>query len=509
MLNKQSLLSLLSPWLESHEKGNKGSESKALDNENDYLQEIEVVNLELDSREVSKGDTFVAILGHSIDGRAFIDKAVEKGANAVIAQACQEHGHGTVEYHSGCPVIYIEHLNLHLSELSSRIYSCDSKLIGVTGTNGKTTITQLIAQWIELVSKRAAVMGTTGNGFLENLQVSANTTGSAIDIHRILAQLSDLGADYAALEVSSHGLVQGRVKALPFSVGVFTNLSRDHLDYHGTMEAYAEAKLTLFTQHHCNKAIINADDKVGAHWLTQLPEAVAVSIVNQPPHSHSLWARSVEYSDSGIRLSIDGSWGGGDFTVPLIGEFNASNVLLSLATLLSLGFDKQELLDCAKNLQPVIGRMELFQAENKAKIVVDYAHTPDALEKALMALRVHCLGQLWVIFGCGGDRDIGKRPMMAEIAERLADHVILTDDNPRNENPKIIVKDMLAGVNNPLLVQTQHDRYQALLLASNNANNNDIILLAGKGHEDYQVLENKTIHYSDRESALKILGINQ
>ncbi|MFC1234643.1 UDP-N-acetylmuramoyl-L-alanyl-D-glutamate--2,6-diaminopimelate ligase [Vibrio sp. F74] len=509
MLNKQSLLSLLSPWFDSHEKENKESASKVLDDRDDILQEIEVVNLELDSRKVREGDTFVAIQGHAIDGRAFIDKAVRKGANAVIAQACQEHVHGTVEYHNGCPVIYIEQLNLHLSELSSRIYSCHSKLIAVTGTNGKTTITQLIAQWIELVEKRAVVMGTTGNGFLENLQVSANTTGSAIDINRTLAQLSDLGADYAALEVSSHGLVQGRVKALPFSAGVFTNLSRDHLDYHGTMEAYAEAKLALFTQHHCNKAIINADDEVGAHWLTQLPQSVAVSIENQPPHTLSLWARSVEYSDSGIRLSIDGSWGCGEFTVPLIGEFNASNVLLSLATLLSLGFDKQALLDCAKSLQPVIGRMELFQAENRAKIVVDYAHTPDALEKALMALRVHCLGKLWVIFGCGGERDTGKRPMMAEIAERLADHVILTDDNPRSEDPKSIFKDMLAGLNTPRLVQTEHDRYQALLLASDNANSNDIILLAGKGHEDYQVLENETIHYSDRESALKILGINQ
>lgn len=500
MLNKQSLLSLLSPWIE-----NKSLES----NQHDALQDIQVVNLELDSRKVLKGDTFVAILGHAVDGRSFIGNAIEQGANAVIAQASEEHMHGSVEYITGCPIVYIDQLDLYLSELSSRLYKCHSKLIGVTGTNGKTTITQLIAQWLELLKKRSVVMGTTGNGFLENLQVSTNTTGSAIDIHRTLANLSDLGAEYAALEISSHGLVQGRVKTLPFSAGVFTNLSRDHLDYHGTMEAYAQAKFTLFNQHCCEKIVINADDKVGADWLNELPEAIAVSIINEPSQANSLWARNIQYSDAGIQLSIDGNWGKGELSVPLIGEFNASNVLLGLAALLSLGFDKQELLASAKNLQPVIGRMELFQATDKAKIVVDYAHTPDALEKALMALTVHCSGKLWVIFGCGGDRDTGKRPMMAEIAERLADHVILTDDNPRSEDPEIIFKDMLAGLNKPELARLEHDRYQALRLAIENASSNDIILLAGKGHEDYQVLKNETIHYSDRESAARLLGIIQ
>ncbi|MDB1122993.1 UDP-N-acetylmuramoyl-L-alanyl-D-glutamate--2,6-diaminopimelate ligase [Vibrio algarum] len=500
MLNKQSLLSLLSPWIES-----KSLES----NQHDALQDIQVVNLELDSRKVLKGDTFVAILGHAVDGRSFMGKAIEQGANAVIAQASEEHMHGSVEYRTGCPIVYIDQLDLYLSELSSRLYKCHSKLIGVTGTNGKTTITQLIAQWLELLEKRSVVMGTTGNGFLDNLQVSTNTTGSAIDIHRTLANLSDLGAEYAALEISSHGLVQGRVKTLPFSAGVFTNLSRDHLDYHGTMEAYAQAKLTLFTQHCCEKIVINADDKVGADWLNELPEAIAVSIINEPSQANSLWARNIQYSDAGIQLSIDGHWGKGELSVPLIGEFNASNVLLGLAALLSLGFDKQELLASAKSLQPVIGRMELFQATDKAKIVVDYAHTPDALEKALMALRVHCSGKLWVIFGCGGDRDTGKRPIMAEIAERLADHVMLTDDNPRSEDPEIIFKDMLAGLNKPELARLEHDRYHALKLASENASSNDIILLAGKGHEDYQVLKNETIHYSDRDSAARLLGIIQ
>ncbi len=497
MLNKQSLTSLLSPWIEqSHNR--------------DILQSITVTNLELDSRKITPGDTFVAVIGHATDGRNFISQAVKNGANAVIAQACSEHQHGTVTTVSECVVIYVAALDNRLSELSGRLYSSSAQLIGVTGTNGKTTITQLIAQWIELLGKRAAVMGTTGNGFLDNLTVAANTTGSAVDIHKTVAGLSAQGADFVALEVSSHGLVQGRVKTLPFAVGVFSNLSRDHLDYHGTMQEYAKAKLSLFTEHDCKAVVMNADDKTGRQWLGKWNDAVAVSIECQPECRCSLWANRVSYSDSGISMSIDGYWGKGELTVPLIGAFNASNVLLSLATLLTLGFDKSVLLACAQQLQPVVGRMELFQNNPaQAKVVVDYAHTPDALEQALSALRVHCSGQLWVIFGCGGDRDSGKRPMMAEIAERLADKVILTDDNPRNEDPQRIFQDMLAGMTQPQLALTEHDRYQALKTAYHNASAQDIILLAGKGHEDYQVFQDQTVHYSDRESAMKILELSE
>jgi UDP-N-acetylmuramoyl-L-alanyl-D-glutamate--2,6-diaminopimelate ligase len=495
MLNEQSLLSLLSPWLEAQLE----------ENQSHLLSQINVSNLELDSRKIASGDTFVAVVGHAVDGRRFITKAIEKGANAVVAQSCEQHPHGSLEMVSACPVIYLKDLNLHLSELSSKLYRSNTSIIGVTGTNGKTTISQLIAQWIELLDHRAAVMGTTGNGFLDDLQVAENTTGSAIEINRLLSDLADKGAEYAALEISSHGLVQGRVKSLPFSAGVFTNLSRDHLDYHGSMQAYADAKLMLFTEHQCDKAIVNTDDPIGLGWIKQVANAVAVSIEQKPEHPISLWATNVEYSEAGITLSFDGYWGEGEFTVPLIGKFNASNILLSLATLLSLGFDKQQLLACSEALTPVVGRMELFKAPGRAKIVVDYAHTPDALEKALEALRVHCSGHLWAIFGCGGDRDKGKRPMMAEIAERLADKIILTDDNPRSEHPDSIFNDMLTGLSDPQSAFAEHDRFLALEKASQLAGSDDIILLAGKGHEDYQVLDGQTIHYSDRESALTLL----
>ncbi|MDF4886570.1 UDP-N-acetylmuramyl-tripeptide synthetase, partial [Vibrio parahaemolyticus] len=237
----------------------------------------------------------------------------------------------------------------------------DMDLIGVTGTNGKTTITQLIAQWLELLDHKAAVMGTTGNGFLNNLQQAANTTGNAVEIQTPLSSLANQQATYTALEVSSHGLTQGRVKALSFAAGVFTNLSRDHLDYHGTMEEYANAKLGLFTQHQCERAIINVDDEVGHQWASQLSNAIAVSLKPYTEFESAIWATEVSYAESGITIKFDGKFGSGELHAPLIGEFNATNLMLAFATLLSLGKEKQALLETAGQLQPVLGRMELFQ----------------------------------------------------------------------------------------------------------------------------------------------------
>ncbi|MEZ8194963.1 UDP-N-acetylmuramoyl-L-alanyl-D-glutamate--2,6-diaminopimelate ligase [Vibrio cortegadensis] len=493
MSYSMSLTSLISPWVDV---------SKTTANE------VIVTHLELDSRKVQSGDTFVAIIGHAVDGRQYIEKAIAQGANLVLAQADEQHPHASIETQSEVMVVYIDSLNAHLSQLAGRLYSAStSSLIGVTGTNGKTTITQLITQWLELLSVKSAVMGTTGNGFLDDLQPAANTTGNAIEIQHTLSQLAAQGAKYTSLEISSHGLVQGRVKALGFSAGVFTNLSRDHLDYHGTMQEYAKAKLSLFTHHQCQNAIINVDDSVGAEWIESVPNAIAVSLKSPCSSRPSIWATHIEYAESGITIDFDGHWGEGRLHAPLIGEFNACNVMLALATLLSLGFDKQHLLQTAADLKPVLGRMELFQTQNRAKLVVDYAHTPDALEKALSALRVHCNGQLWAIFGCGGDRDTGKRPMMAAIAEKLADKAILTDDNPRSEDPGLIVQDMLGGLEKPDLAIVEHDRFKAAEYAFTHAGENDIILLAGKGHEDYQVLAHDTVHYSDRETAQSLLGL--
>ena len=479
----------------------------------ELTQSVAISSMTLDSRNVSSGCLFIAVKGHAVDGRQFIPLAITKGAVAIVAEADDENTTGTVATIEGAIVVYIDSLSEKLSAIAGRFYHADKrkmKLVGITGTNGKTTVSQIIAQWATLLNTPAAVMGTTGNGLLTDLKPALNTTGSPLEIQQTLSELDSIGAELTALEISSHGLVQGRVNALSFDAAVFTNLSRDHLDYHGTMANYAEAKKLLFTAHQPKNSIINADDAIGLSWLKELPQAVGVSLNEDQLVGHSgqkVFATSVAYSTNGIQLTLASDWGDAELSVPLIGAFNASNVLVAFATLLSLGYDIKELAQSASQLSAVIGRMELFSAKDKAKVVVDYAHTPDALEKALQALRVHCVGKLWCIFGCGGDRDTGKRPMMARIAEEQADVIILSDDNPRTEDPALITKDMLAGLLKSDAAHVVHDRFEACQFALSQANEKDIILLAGKGHEDYQVLAGKTIHYSDRESAQTLLGL--
>ena len=480
----------------------------------ELTQTVAISSMTLDSRKASAGCLFVAIKGHAVDGRQFISSAIANGAVAVIADADADNVAGTVITIEQTIVVYIDSLSEKLSAIAGRFYHADQRnmqLVGITGTNGKTTISQIIAQWASLLDTAAGVMGTTGNGLLTDLKPALNTTGSPIEIQQTLSELESVGAELTALEISSHGLVQGRVNALSFDAAVFTNLSRDHLDYHGTMANYAEAKKLLFTAHQPKHSIINADDAIGLSWLKELPHAVGVSLNEEQLVGHSgqkVFATSVVYSTDGIQLTLVSDWGNTELSVPLIGAFNASNILVAFATLLSLGYDINALAEAAPKLTAVIGRMELFSSENRAKVVVDYAHTPDALEKALQALRVHCDGKLWCIFGCGGDRDTGKRPMMAAIAEQQADIVILSDDNPRSEDPTLITNDMLAGLKQPEAAHVIHHRFDACQFALSQANKKDIILLAGKGHEDYQVLANETIHYSDRETAEKLLGLS-
>ncbi|MGL4827098.1 MAG: UDP-N-acetylmuramoyl-L-alanyl-D-glutamate--2,6-diaminopimelate ligase [Vibrionaceae bacterium] len=469
---------------------------------------MEITGLTLDSRTLQTGDLFIALKGHKFDARTLIAMAIAQGAAAVLAEAdAGQDGH--VYLQDGAPIIVLPELPKLLSAIAARFYQHPSEqltLIGVTGTNGKTTITQLIAQWLELLGQRAAVMGTTGNGFLHNLQPAANTTADALSVQQKLAHFHAQGASHVAMEVSSHGLVQHRVQALRFAAAVFSNLSRDHLDYHGSMQQYAQAKRRLFDASHCQLAILNADDEVGKEWLQELPEAVAVSLRAKPAAARALWLTDVTYAVNGVTISFDSSWGAGKFSAPLVGEFNVMNLLLSLATLLALGADKAALLAHAGQLRAVVGRMQTFTRANNALWVVDYAHTPDALENVLHALRRHCQGNLWCIFGCGGDRDPGKRPMMAAVAEKLADKVILTDDNPRSESPQAIIADMQKGMISAQNARVIHEREQACRYALQHAGAQDVILVAGKGHENYQIVGTQTLHYSDIETVDQLLG---
>ncbi|WP_279500680.1 UDP-N-acetylmuramoyl-L-alanyl-D-glutamate--2,6-diaminopimelate ligase [Aeromonas veronii] len=467
---------------------------------------LTLTDIQLDSRRVGPGSLFVAIRGHQMDGRRFIEQAVAQGATAVVFEEDDEF----IPPSTPVPCIGMRDLPAHLSALAGYFYDQPAQkldLVGITGTNGKSTTALLVANWRTLLGGKAGVMGTIGNGLFGNLIEAENTTGSAVQVQANLAALQAQGADLVAMEVSSHGLVQHRVAALPFAAAVFTNLSRDHLDYHGTMEAYGAAKEQLLQLVDESNAVINRDDKLGAKWIERYLAAVAFS-VNGPIENHSgrqLTAQQLDFHQQGFRAQINSSWGNGVLSAPLLGRFNVSNVLAAMGVMLVLGYDFHELLATAPKLQPVTGRMECFGGGDTPLAVVDYAHTPDALEKALQALRVHCTGQLWCLVGCGGDRDRGKRPMMAAMAEQYADRVILTDDNPRTEEPARIMADMVAGLRDPAAVQVEHDRVKAIVLAIGQASKQDIILVAGKGHEDYQIIGTDKRHYSDRETVAAAL----
>jgi len=467
----------------------------------------------LDSRLAASGDLFVAIKGHAADGRRFISQAIAQGVAAVIAEAEGEAEDGHVTEKHGVPVIYLSQLSQRLSALAGRFYQQPGeklRLIGVTGTNGKTTTTQLLAQWGQLLGETGAVMGTVGNGLYGHLVPAENTTGSAVDIQHTLHSLVEQGATLAAMEISSHGLVQHRVAALPFAAAAFTNLSRDHLDYHGDMTRYEAAKWLLFSEHQVGQAIINADDEVGRRWLQLLPDAVAVTLEdNLQPGCHGRWlkATNVKYHDNGATLRFDSSWGEGEIESRLMGAFNVSNLLVALGTLLALGYPLASLVATGSHLQPVTGRMEVFSAPGKPTVVVDYAHTPDALEKALEAARLHCTGKLWCVFGCGGDRDKGKRPLMGAIAEQFSDVVVITDDNPRSEDPAAIVADILSGLLDAGRARVVAGRAEAVTNTVMQAQEGDIVLVAGKGHEDYQIVGTRRLDYSDRSTVARLLGV--
>ncbi|MCW8996123.1 MAG: UDP-N-acetylmuramoyl-L-alanyl-D-glutamate--2,6-diaminopimelate ligase [Psychromonas sp.] len=482
------LTKLLSPWLAS-----------------DFAQ-IKVSGLNLDSRKIIKGNLFVALQGALLDGRTFIDKAVQQGASSVLSETRDAAQHGKISYKGDVPVIEFYQLATVLSALAYRFYFPQQnlhKVIAVTGTNGKTTIASLLANCLTILGKRCAQMGTIGNGLFGELKSSLNTTADALSIFSQLYDYQQQNVEYTVMEVSSHGLSQGRVSALPFHSAIFTNLTRDHLDYHGSMENYGEAKKRLFKEFPVTSRIINADDPTGASWLDDFPDAVAygVNAQKQLPGNNYLQISSVDYQAQGIHFAFASSWGDGEISAPFYGDFNVSNLAAVIAQLLLEDISLTQLQTVFSKLAPVPGRMEqYFFAQQQVTFVVDYAHTPDALEKALLALQKHkSSGRLICVFGCGGDRDKGKRPQMAKVAESFAEKVLLVDDNPRRESAAAIMQDILGGFKAPAAVTKIHDREQAVRFLLENSLPGDIILLAGKGHEDYQIVGETRLHYSDRE----------
>lgn len=476
--------------------------------------DIMISDMVLDSRDVAIHKAFIALEGHALDGRDFIPQAISLGAKVIVAQCDDKSSHGHVEMREQSVIVSFFQLAEKLSELAGYFYQFPANsmsVIAVTGTNGKTSTVQLCSQLADLMGEQAASIGTLGAGMYsyagsQAQQNTVNTTPDAISIQRLLAEFVGEGAFQVALEASSHALVQNRIKAVKTDIAIFTNLSRDHLDYHGSMAEYGLAKRILLAQPELAYAVLNVNDIEHRNWLENIPENVEVVLFGQdvrvaslPKEHRYCVANNVRYTTDGIALSLQSSWGDCELRLSLLGEFNVANVLAAICSQLCLGKSLKQIAYIVQKLKPVAGRMELYSRQKHATIVVDYAHTPDALEKALLATKQHCHGKLYCVFGCGGDRDVGKRSLMGEIAERLSDKVILTDDNVRSENPLDIIQDILTGCINPQQIEIVNDRKEAIKKAAIEAAAGDIILVAGKGHENYQIIGNQTLAYDERQ----------
>ena len=483
-------------------------------------QGIKPQRLIADSRRVQPGDVFVAFPGAQADGRDFIAQAVANGAAAVIAEAgCNATARvgagslcvpGIPLRGQATPIIEVDGLAGLSGEIAHLVYGRPSEhlwLAGVTGTNGKTSVSQWIAQVMNALQHRCAVIGTLGNGFLDALDESPNTTPDAITLHAALAGFVARGADACAMEVSSIGLDQGRVNGAAFDVAVFTNLTRDHLEYHGTMEAYAAAKEKLFLVPGLAAAVLNLDDPIGVALAEKLKGHVrtigyTLTDVGGSAADEILRAEKLNMGAAGIEFDLRGV----KFAAPVVGRFNVSNLLAVIGALLTRNERVEHIAAALRRIQPPPGRMQAVGGVNEPLIVVDYAHTPDALEKALAVLRETAVargGSLVCVFGCGGERDPGKRPQMGAIAERLADSVVITSDNPRKEDPRAIIDDILAGLQRAPAVDL--DRGRAIAVAVADADKRDVILLAGKGHEPYQEIAGVRHPFSDIDVAKSAL----
>jgi UDP-N-acetylmuramoyl-L-alanyl-D-glutamate--2,6-diaminopimelate ligase len=466
-------------------------------------RDLMIRELTLDSRKVRPGDLFLAIPGLKVDGRDHIADAIAHGAAAV---AYEVEGAKVLPI-TDVPLIPVKGLAAQLSDIAGRFYGDPTRslnLVGVTGTNGKTSVTQLIAQALDQLGQRCGIIGTLGNGFHGALKSGIHTTPDPISVQATLTDLRKAGAKAIAMEVSSHGLDQGRVTALAFDVAVFTNLSRDHLDYHGTMQAYGAAKAKLFAWNDLRCRVINLDDDFGRELAAQSQSSRLISYSLEDASAY-LYCREATFDDNGVRATLVTPQGEHVLRSSLLGRFNLSNVLAAVGALLGLDYALDEILKVLPSLEGPVGRMQRLGGGTRPLVVVDYAHTPDALEKVLAALRPHAQGQLVCLFGCGGDRDRGKRPLMAEVVERLADKVLVTDDNPRTETPARIFDDIRAGFVAADSVTFVAGRGAAIAQVIAQADARDVIVLAGKGHEDYQEIDGKRHPFSDLEEAAKAL----
>ncbi len=460
-----------------------------------------VSSITLDSRKASEGSVFFACKGHASDGRDYMLAAEKAGALAIVYEADDAKSvEGLNIPHF--PVTGLNEMVGHAANIFYKEPSQELQVFGVTGTNGKTTCCYLLVQALTKLGMNAAMIGTIGVGPLDSLSSSGLTTPDPIAVQQALAQFRDAGMTQVCMEVSSHALDQGRVNGVQFFCCLFTNLSRDHLDYHGDMAGYGLAKQRLFTDFHSELTIANAADDLGA----RLVDVANSDFIVQYGSGGDVYAEDVELKESGIELVIEGSGVEFEIQTPLVGQVNIPNIEMLVATRLALSTDVAEIQRILAELNPAPGRMELYTNRGFARVVVDYAHTPDALEKALMSIDEHCSGKLWCVFGCGGDRDSGKRSQMGRLAEKYADYAIITNDNPRTEDPSRIAIDIASGMSGEGY-DVILDRADAINYSIGNAKENDWVLVAGKGHETTQTIGADVVAFSDRQQVQRCLKL--
>tara|TARA_B100000700_G_scaffold252614_1_gene284173 strand:- start:2252 stop:3769 length:1518 start_codon:yes stop_codon:yes gene_type:complete len=479
----------------------------------------EIKNLSCDSREIEKGDLFLGLEGEKADGGTYWTKAIERGACAAIIS---ENASLINPPQDEAPVVICpEPVSFYIGKLAAEFWGKPSNeicLIGITGTNGKTTTSYLVEFLISSLGKPSALFGTLINRWPNHQETSTYTTAFAVTLQAQLSRAVKAGAKYAVMEVSSHSLSQNRVAGCHFSGAIFTNLSRDHLDYHESMESYFDAKASLFRSYLLEdgnpKAVVNIDDQWGALLAKEIKNKCWTCSLNEKSikrEKPDLYMTNLQMGQDGYRGKLYTPFGSGNFFSPLLGNFNLMNILQAVGILVQRGLPLNDLLVGLNNFPGVPGRMQVVNTDGfKVKdryplVIVDYAHTPDGLENALIASRSLTKEKLICVFGCGGNRDKGKRSKMGEVAAKFADYLVVTSDNPRQEDPIEIINDIKKGITLDSEFFLEPERSIAIQIAIEKANKNDVVLIAGKGHEDYQILKDQTIYFDDREQARKAL----
>lgn len=469
-------------------------------------RDVAITGLVMDSRAIQRGDAFVAIAGFGAHGLGFVEQARAAGATAILFEPP-----APLDLPAPTDAIAVPGLRARMGAMADQFHGAPSRamqMVGVTGTNGKTSTVQLLAQAWHLLGTRSGSIGTLGAGLFGAVQPTGFTTPLVLQMHALLAELRDAGAQAVAMEVSSHALDQGRVDAVHYDIAVFTNLSRDHLDYHGDMDSYGAAKERLFHRPGLRASVVNLDDAFGRAMHARLPSGQqAIGLSSRDAAGARVLARDILLDGQGIAFTLQIDNAGAPVRSPLLGRFNVDNLLAVAGTLHAQGHDLSTIAGVLAQLQPIHGRMNRLGGAGLPTVVIDYAHTPDALEQALSSLRGHVAGRLACVFGCGGERDAGKRPQMAAIAQRLADQVIVTDDNPRGEDGDRIVADILAGFDGHATtkVSVERDRARAISSAITQAGARDIVLVAGKGHEPYQEIAGVRHSFDDTQVAASAL----